>query len=94
MRTEKEGRLAEIPDLANERVLVGEFASSGFRVDFPSINNDFEHAAAGRDELQRGDAMLQLEQFVRQTDGMRLVVSSCAILYGNLQSHNSMLMKR
>jgi hypothetical protein len=54
-----------------------------------SINNDFEHAAAGRDELQRGDAMLQLEQFVRQTDGMRLVVSSGAILDGNIQSHDS-----
>lgn len=94
MKTEKKGSLAEIPDIAKERILVGEFASSCFRVDFLSINNNFEHAAAGRYELQRGDAMLQLEQFVRQTDGMRLVVSSCAILYGNLQSHNSMLMKR
>lgn len=33
--------------------------------------------------------MLQLEQFVRQTDGMRLVVSSGAILDGNIQSHDS-----
>ena len=83
----RKGALPNIPYLPNKRIPVREFASSDFGIHFLSINDNFEHAAAGRDQLQDGNAMFQFEQFIRQTDGMWLIISIRAILYGNLQRH-------
>ena len=70
-------------------VRIRELAGRDFGMDSLAIDRDFKRAPAGWDELQRGNVLLQLEEFVRQTDGMRLVISSCAIFDDNIQSHNN-----
>ena len=67
-------------DFTHNRGGIGEFAGRDLGMNLLSINGDFEDAAGGRNQLQRRNTMLEFEQFVRQTDGMRLVVSSGAIL--------------
>jgi hypothetical protein len=67
-------------DFTHNRGGVGKFAGCDLGMNLLSINGDFEHAASGRNQLQRRDTMLEFEEFVRQTDGVRLVVSSSAIL--------------
>ena len=44
-----------------------------------SIGADLESAAARRDESERRDALAEFENFGRQTDGLRRVVSDDAI---------------
>jgi hypothetical protein len=45
------------------------------------IDVHLEDPAAGRDDLQGRDVVLQfVEQFGRQTDGTLLVASNCAVL--------------
>jgi hypothetical protein len=83
------GKLPKIADLLNDSVRLGELAGGDFRINLLSINADFEHTPTGGDQPQRSDPLFELEQFVRQTDGMRLVVSSRAILDGNFQGHVS-----
>jgi hypothetical protein len=48
-------------------------------VNFLTTDADLEHAAARRHQPQGADALLELEEFDRQTDGLRLVVSSRTI---------------
>ena len=55
----------------------------------PAVHRHLESAPGGRDEFQGGDLKLERQQFRRQTDGVRLVVSSRAILDGDLQSHSA-----
>ena len=58
-------------------------------MDIFTIHLHLERAAAGRHERQRFNILFQLEELLRQTDGMRLVVSGRAILNSDLQSHNA-----
>jgi hypothetical protein len=58
-----------------------------FRMHGLAIDRDFKCAATGRNQFQRPDVLLEFEEFVRQTDGMRLVISSRAILDGDIQAH-------
>ena len=51
------------------------------------IDADFKGAAAGRNELERTDALFQFENFRRQTDGFGFVVSSGAIFDGDFDAH-------
>ena len=44
-----------------------------------SIGADLESAAARRDESKRRDALAKFENFGRQTDGLRRVVSNDAV---------------
>ena len=44
-----------------------------------AIGANFEGAAARRDERERRDAFAEFENFGRQTDGLRRVVSNHAI---------------
>ena len=57
-------------------------------MDFLSIDRDFKRAASAGDEFQRSDMLLELEEFLRQTDGVRLVVSSGAVFDRDFESHN------
>ena len=68
---------------AGVRKLTGLF----FGVDFLAVDAHFENSATCRYERERTNILFEPEQFFRQTDGMRLVVSDAAIFDGNLQFH-------
>lgn len=57
-------------------------------MNFFAINAHLERAAARRHQRQRTDVLLQLEQFFRQTDGVRFVVSGRAIFDGYVHAHD------
>ena len=59
-----------------------------------AIDRDLKRAATRRHQFERTDVLLELEQFVRQTDGLRLVVSSGAILDGDVQRHKPIFRQR
>ena len=52
-----------------------------------TIGADFEGAAAGRNQRERRDALAELENFSRQTDGYRRVVSNDAVFDRDLGLH-------
>ena len=56
-----------------------------------SIYADFEDAAACGDKLQRTDALLELQEFDRQTDGLWLIVSSRAIFDRYFRFHPGLI---
>jgi len=78
-------------DLANEGVEVGPFAGAEFGVERFAIGADFEGAAARWDEGKRRDAIAQIENLSRQTDGFRRVVSNRAILDPDFGFHRTLL---
>jgi hypothetical protein len=75
--------------LLHDRFRIGKPSRLKLRIDVFTIHLNFERAAAGRHERQRFNILFQLEELLRQTDGMRLVVSSRAILNTDLQAHNA-----
>jgi hypothetical protein len=67
--------LNRLNDLVEIRPLAGlEFGMEQF-----AIGANFEGAAARGNQRQRFDALAELENFSRQTDGLRRVVSNDAI---------------
>ena len=52
-----------------------------------SIGADLESAAARRNESERRDALAEFENFGRQTDGLRRVVSNDAVFDRHLGFH-------
>jgi len=86
-------RSAKIFNIAHDRIGVREFSGRDFRINLLSISDNFEHTAARRDQRERSNPLLQLQELVRQTDGLRLVVSSRAILDGDFQGHVSIVEK-
>ena len=56
-----------------------------------AIGADFEGAAAGWDQGERRDAIAEFENFSRQTDGFRRVVSNAAILDPDFGFHRALL---
>ena len=56
-----------------------------------AIGADFEGAAAGWNQGERRDAIAELENFSRQTDGFRRVVSNAAILDPDFAFHRTLL---
>ena len=78
-------------DLANESVEIRPFAGVKFGVERFTIGADFEGAAARWDEGKRRDPFAELENFSRQTDGFRRVVSNRAILDPDFGFHRSLL---
>jgi hypothetical protein len=94
LRREKEKtKLPKISNIAHDRVGVREFSGRDFRINLLSISDNFKHTAARRDQRERSDPLLQLQELVRQTDGLRLVVSSRAIFDGDFQGHVSIVEK-
>ena len=71
--------------------LVGlrELSGGEFRMDFLTIDDHLKGPSAGGHEFERTNPLLEPQQFLRQTDGMRLIVSRCAILDGNFQGHGA-----
>jgi hypothetical protein len=56
-----------------------------------AIGTDFEGAAARRDQGERFDALAELENFGRQTDGLRRVVSDDAVFDRHFGLHLGLL---
>jgi len=56
-----------------------------------AIGADFEGAAARRDQGERFDALAELENFGRQTDGLRRVVSDDAVFDRHFGLHLGLL---
>lgn len=66
---------------------VGKLSGLKLGKDFFAVDRDFEGASTGRNQAEGLDLLLELEQFLRQTDGMGLVVSSRAILDFDVEAH-------
>ena len=79
--------LAKVADLLEDRIRLRELAGGSFRINLLSIYSHFKHAPARWYQPERSDLLLQLEQFIRQTDGMRFIVSSRAIFNCDFQRH-------
>jgi hypothetical protein len=58
-------------------------------MDFLAIDADLKAAAAGRHQREAADGLFELQEFVRQTDGTRLVVSDCAVFDDDFHSHTT-----
>jgi len=67
---------------------IGELARCLLGVNLLPIYGEFKHAAARRNEFQRANTLFELQQFFRQTDGLRLIVSSRAVFDCDLHGHN------
>ncbi len=76
-------------DLANDGVEVRPFAGIEFGMEQLSIGADFEGAAARWNEGERRDPIAEIENFSRQTDGFRCVVSNAAILDPDFGLHRA-----
>jgi hypothetical protein len=82
MRSEEEDRSDRLLDFfnrADDGVEVRPVAGVELGMEQFSIGTDFESAAARRNEGERLNALAQFENFGRQTDGLRRVVSNDAI---------------
>ena len=77
--------------LFEDRVRLRELPGLQLGMDFFAIDADLKRAAARGHEGQPANVLLEPQQFFRQTDGMRLVVSSGAILDRYIQRHGSEL---
>ena len=66
-------------DRLDDLVEVRPFARIEFGVEQFAIGANFEGAAARRNQRKRLDALAEFENFGRQTDGLRRVVSNDAI---------------
>ena len=66
-------------DGLNDLVEIRPFAGFEFGMEQFAISANFEGAAARRNQGKRFDALAEFENFGRQTDGLRRVVSNDAI---------------
>ena len=78
---------AKPPRDLDDGVKVGELARGLLGINLLSIDGDLKNAAACGNEFQRADVLFELQEFFRQTDGLRLVVSCRAVFDGDVQSH-------
>lgn len=76
------------PDRFKDRFRSGKLACLEFGINRLSIDTDLKRTARRRDQMQRTNILFEPEQFFRQTDGLRLVVSKAAIFNGNVQVHH------
>ena len=77
--TEVRGRLFCFLDRFNDIVEIRPFAGLKFGMEQFAIGANFEGAAARRNQRKRLDALAEFENFGRQTDGLRRVVSNDAV---------------
>ena len=73
------GSLFCFPDRLNDLVEIRPLARLEFGMEQFAIGANFEGAAARRNQRKRLDALAELENFGRQTDGLRRVVSNNAV---------------
>jgi hypothetical protein len=75
----KPERLFELFNLAGDGIEIGPVAGTEFGMEQFAIGANFKSAAARRNQGERLDALAEFENFGRQTDGLRRVVSNDAI---------------
>jgi hypothetical protein len=78
-RKKRRDRLLELFNRADDGVEIRPVAGLKFGVKEFSMGANFESAAARRDERERFDTLAEFENFCRQTDGFRRVVSNHAV---------------
>jgi hypothetical protein len=83
--------LLKFLDLADDLIEVRPIAGIEFGMEQFSIGMDFECAAGRRNQSQRFDSFAELENFGRQTDGLRRVVSNDAIFDRDFGLHATLL---
>ncbi len=76
-------------DRADDLVEIGPIASVEFGMEQFAIGANLEGAAARGNERKRFNALAELEDFSRQTDGFRRVVSDDAIFDGYFGLHRA-----
>ncbi len=82
-----------LSNLLDDLIFVGKVARFQLRVDQFAVNGDFETATLGGLQIKAADLLfVGSEDFGRQTDGLRFVVSSSAVLQVDL--HRVFLVQR
>ena len=79
--------LFRLLDRLNDLVEIRPLAGLEFRMEQFAIGANFEGAAARRNQRKRFDALAEFENFGRQTDGLRRVVSNDAVFDRYLGLH-------
>ena len=77
--TEACGRLFGLFDRLNDLVEIRPLTGFEFGMEQFAIGANFKGAAARRDQLKRFDTLPEFENFRRQTDGLRRIVSNDAV---------------
>jgi hypothetical protein len=80
-------QLFEFLDLADDLIEIGPIAGIEFGMEQFAIGANFKSAAARRNEGERFDTLAEFENFGRQTDGLRRVVSNDAIFDRDFRFH-------
>ena len=75
----KPERLFELFDLTDDGIEIGPITGIKFGMEQFAIGANFKSAATRRNQGERLDALAEFENFGRQTDGLRRVVSNDAI---------------
>ena len=78
-KTEKRVGLLKFFNRLDDGVEIRPVAGIEFGMERLSIGADFKRATAGRDQRERRDALAEFENFGRQTDGLRRIVSNDAV---------------
>jgi hypothetical protein len=94
MRSEEEDRSDRLLDFfnrADDGVKFRPIAGFEFGMEQFSIGANFESAAARGNESERFNALAELENFGRQTDGLRRVVSNDAVFDRHFGFHLGLL---
>jgi hypothetical protein len=88
---ERDDRLLDFFDRGDDGVEVRPVAGFEFGMDKFSIGANFKGAAARRNQGERFNALAELENLGRQTDGLRRVVSNYAVFDRNFRLHLGLL---
>jgi hypothetical protein len=91
LKSETNGRdaLLKFFDRADDRLEIRPVAGVEFGMEELAIGADFKSAAARWDEGKRFDAFAEFENFGRQTDGLRRVVSNDAVFDRDFRLHRT-----
>jgi hypothetical protein len=81
-------------DRANDLIKIGPIAGVEFGMEQFAIGANLEGAAARGNQRERFNALAELEDFSRQTDGFRRVVSDDAIFDGYFGLHPAKLLSK
>lgn len=93
-RTPDKARSLDLPkrsDVLDDLVRVRESAGLQFRVDQFVVDTNLELSAAGGNQGEACDVLFEFEQLLRQTDGLRFVVSNTAVFDRNLHGCDSVI---
>jgi hypothetical protein len=73
---------------------VGEISGFKLRVKCLAIHDDLKCATGRRHQAERSNILFKSQEFLRQTDGFRFVISNAAIFDDDLYAHRQSLRKQ